>query len=116
MSLFPAEANFRIWKGATFSTRINYFRDAGRSQPFDLSGYTAELVLAKTAGGPTLHILSTEVGGITLGGVNGTIDLLIPAATTAAFTWKSAVYDLTVASPIGVVDALLTGRFSASGI
>lgn len=40
------------------------------------------------------------------------ISLLLSAITTAAITWKKAVYDLEAVSSTGVVTALLSGKFT----
>lgn len=47
--------------------------------------------------------LTTENGGITLGGALGTVDLYIPASTTTAITWEDGVYDIEFVFPNGDV-------------
>jgi hypothetical protein len=60
---------------------------------------------------PILYDASSD---ITLGGVAGTITLLIPAADTATFTWWVGVYDLKLTSSSGVVTRLLEGSVAVS--
>ncbi len=50
----------------------------------------------------TLHELTTENGGITLGGIAGTIELLITATDTASFNFSAAVYDLELVNGVEV--------------
>jgi len=116
MSFLPEQHNFAIWKGATFRATITLYTDEGITLR-DLSSHTAELIIRDEPGGTPLVSLTTENGGITLGGAQGTINLYISATASASITWVSAVYDLTVAAGSGGdTDALLYGGFSAQGI
>jgi hypothetical protein len=55
--------------------------------------------------------LTTDVnGGITIDNAAKTITLTITAVQTAAFTFKSAVYSLEMASSGGVVTELMGGK------
>ena len=58
--------------------------------------------------------LTTENGGIALGGSAGTITLTISAAATAALTAASGCYDLELVSGSGLVTRLLQGRVVVS--
>jgi hypothetical protein len=83
--------------------------------PVDLTGFTARMDIRGTLSSATaIHTLTTENGGIALGGVAGTIDLLIPAATTEGFDFGSAVYDLELISAAGVVTRLIGGAIVLS--
>lgn len=115
MSLQPAKHNFHIWKGATFQKRVTYFEDAARTQPKNLTGYTADLTIRDAPDGTPLLTL-THLSGLTLGGAAGTIHITIDAATTAALPWTAGVYDLLVTSPGGQADALLWGAFGVRGV
>jgi hypothetical protein len=54
---------------------------------------------------------------VEFGGIDGTIDLVLDAATTAALTWETAVYDFTITAPSdGDTDALLWGNVTVRGI
>jgi hypothetical protein len=82
--------------------------------PVDLTGFTARMDIRETLDEVTvIHTLTTENAGITLGGVAGTIDLLIPAATTEGFTFGNAVYDLELINGT-VVTRLLGGAITLS--
>jgi hypothetical protein len=75
--------------------------------PIDLSGMTARMQIRSDVDSDTvIHSLTTENGGITLGGANGTIALVIPAADTDGFTFDTAVYDLELVN--GSVVTLVT--------
>lgn len=83
--------------------------------PVDLTTYTARMQIRDTVDSiTTLVSLTTENGGITLGGVAGTISLLITAAATAALTFGTAVYDLEVVTAGGIVTRLFSGAVALS--
>lgn len=111
--------DFLCEQGATFSRRITWTDENGDVVP--LTGYSARMKVRTTIDAATLlHELTTDNGGISLGGVAGTIDLLIDAATTADFpagTRRSGIryyYDLELESSTGYVTRLLQGRFTVS--
>jgi hypothetical protein len=87
-------SSLEIWAGATFRQRFEW-RDAGL--PVDLSGWTALAHVRLTADAPDILVnLSTENGGIVLGGALGTIDLFIHDEETSAFTFTNAVWDISL--------------------
>jgi hypothetical protein len=82
--------------------------------PVNLTGFTARMDIRESLDDVTvIHTLTTENAGIVLGGVAGTISLLIPAATTAGFDFTSAVYDLELDNA-GVVTRLISGAITLS--
>lgn len=63
----------------------------------DLTGCTARMqIRSDITSAIILCSLTTSNGGITLGGVAGTIAILIDATATALFTFEEAVYDLEI--------------------
>jgi hypothetical protein len=80
-------------------------------QAVDITGYTAAMQFRTYYGGSLLYDASSN---ITLGGVLGTITLIIPATTTETFTWYQGVYDLLMTSSQGIVTRLLAGNVSVS--
>lgn len=80
--------------------------------PVNLSGYVARLQVRPSLASTTkiLDLDSDQLGGITLGGSEGTVLITISAATTAALNFASAVYDLELLSPTGVVTRLMEGK------
>lgn len=112
MSLDPARHNFTIYKGATFRKRVTLLTGGTGSSARDLTNYSASLVIRKSPSDPTIYLTLTESSGLTLGGVAGTIDIVISAATTGALTWQSGTYHLYITAPsAGDTDAILWGAF-----
>lgn len=95
------------------TTRFNAYTSGGEvlyHPPVNLTGFTARMQIRETVESTTvLHSLTTENGGITLGGAAGTIALTISASDTAAFTFDTAVYDLEVVSGGGIVTPVASG-------
>lgn len=83
--------------------------------PVDLTGCTARMQIRAEVGSilPLLE-LSTTNGRIALGGTAGTATLSIDAATTAALTWDSGVWDLEITHPGGEVSRMAEGTASVS--
>lgn len=97
-----------IDQGATFQLLITWNDPSGT--PINLTGYTARMQIRPTQPSSTIVLeLTTENGGITLGGLAGTISLFASATATAAITADSGVYDLELASAGGIVTRLLQG-------
>lgn len=107
MSVDPARYRLTIWKGSTYSKRLQILDET--EIPRNLSGYTAELVAKTGPGGSVLMTLDTQAGGITLGGSNGTIDLFMTDEETDALTWRSALYTLSLIDASGNLDYILYG-------
>lgn len=81
--------------------------------PVSLVGYSARMHVRKSlADTDTLLALTSTDGDIVLGGAEGSIRILISATDTAALTFASAVYDLELESPTGVVTRLMEGKVS----
>jgi hypothetical protein len=95
-----SKLKLEINQGATFRRRLTWLTGSPAT-PVDLTGWTARMQIRSTVeSAAVLHELTTENGGITLGGIAGTIDLYISATATAAFAWPSAaVYDLELVAP-----------------
>lgn len=101
--------NIIIEKGATFQYNL-IWKDSS-DVPIDLTGYTARMQVRKTfTTDETLLDLTTENGGITLGGALGTIAIVGDDTDTSAIDAKVGVYDIELVSPAGVVKRLLEGE------
>jgi hypothetical protein len=100
------------------TTRFTAYTSGGElmyKPPVDLTGFTARMQIRETVDATAvLKSLTTENGGITLGDTAGTVDLLISATETAAFTFGNAVYDLELIDGSGIVTRLLSGNVSLS--
>lgn len=96
-------------QGATFTRTLTWTDNAGAA--IDLTTYTARMhVRVETHSASTVLTLTTENGGISLGGASGTITLQASATTTAALDAGSYVYDLEMVSG-SVVTRLVQGTF-----
>lgn len=109
--------NLKIEQGATFKELLT--RKAGDKVatvvPVDLTGCTARAQFrSEIESTEVLLELTTENGRIQLGGPAGTIRILLDAATTAAITWESGVYDLEIVFADGHVDRYLAGSVAVS--
>lgn len=81
--------------------------------PVSLVGYSARMAIKGKVGGTALKSLVSPTD-IALNTTTNTITITISATDTAAFTWKTGVYDLELVSGSGVVTALLTGKVTVS--
>lgn len=77
----------------------------------DLTGYTAQMEVRSSFSDDTvLLVASTANGKITLGGTSGTVQVIIPPDETGALAVTSAVYDILLESPTGIVRRRLQGK------
>jgi len=77
----------------------------------DLTDWTAEMdIRLKVDDATPIIELSTMNSRIVLGGVTGTINLLIDAADTEALSFKKGVYDLELTDTTGKVIRLIEGK------
>ena len=103
--------DFEIEQGTDYDKPL-VWKD-GTGSPVNLVGYTARMQLRPSISSDTVLLdLTTENGGITLGGVLGTITLHFTAAQTAALT-EGGVYDLEMIVG-GNVTRLIQGAISLS--
>ena len=109
-----AKLKLLIEQGATFEKVISW-KAGTPALPVNLTGCTARAhVRNELADETTLLELTTENGGITLGGALGTITLALSATATAALTWVTGVYDLEIVYADGKIRRLLAGTVSVS--
>ena len=110
----PFPLNLKIYQGATFRN-VTTWQTGKPAAPVNLTGCTARMqVRAKITDSATLLNLTTENGGIELGGTAGTVTINISATDTAAIAWKGGVYDLEIVFSDGTVRRLLAGSVSVS--
>lgn len=106
----PGNYTLRIYQGADLDALLTW-KVGDPLAAVNLTGYTARLhARAALADVATLFELTTENGGIVLGGIAGTIRLLITDLATSALSFEKGVYDLELVSGAGVVTRLLEGR------
>ena len=103
--------NITCDQGATFKRTITWTNQA--KTPYNLTGYTARMQVRSTASASNVELeLTTANSRIVLGGTAGTIQLTVPAVTTAALTPGLYVYDLELVSGGGEVTRLIEGNFN----
>lgn len=102
-----------IDQGATFIKDF-VVRDA-QGALVDLSGCTAEAQIRSEVESPTVLLsMTTGNGRIVLGGVTGTVQIVIDDATTDTMTFEQAVFDLEVLFPTGNRTRLMSGTVVVS--
>lgn len=110
--MVAAVLNLVIEQNATFRQRW-VWRNRMK-QPINLTGYTAKMQI-HPATGTMIADLSTSNGGIVLGGVNGTIDILIEDSVTALMNFAAgATYDFLMIDPSGASSRFLQGKVTLS--
>lgn len=108
-----ANYDFIIEQGSTFRKQLTYTDSAG--VVVDLTGYSARMQLRTKITDANIIISLTDLNsGITFDAPNGIINLFISDTNTAAFTFKTAVYDLEIIAPGGDVTRLLSGTITLS--
>lgn len=104
--------DFMIEQGATFNLTLIWEID---DVPVNLTNWTARLqARVDVEDTEAVLTLTTENGGITLGGALGTISLDRTAAQTALLPMGSYVFDLELVSGVGVVTRLVQGELDIS--
>lgn len=104
--------NIASEQGATFTRTITWKDNAG--SPINLTGYTARMQVRDDYSSTSAVLtLTTENGGITLGGSAGTIVLTATATATAALTDGDYVYDLELILG-STVTRLIQGSFAVN--
>jgi hypothetical protein len=83
------------------------------NMPTDLTGFSARMqIRASLNDTAVIQELTSENGLINISNINKTITLTIPAATTAAYNFSTAVYSLEMVSSGGQVTPFCAGSFS----
>lgn len=115
MSLLPDRKNFTIWKGGTFRKVLTMHQGATTTTPvYNFTGFTARMRL-RDENGVTIQTLTTENGGIILGGTAGTITIYISDEATLVLPWEVALYELFLITPSGDADPILHGTLRVTG-
>jgi len=90
--------NIEIQENTDYLLSITY-RDDLSNLPVNLTGYSAFLEIKPAFGSDSVFLTLTDGSGLTLGGVTGSIDIIIPASATNRFnypSWDKGTYMLTV--------------------
>lgn len=106
--------NITLDQAATFKLHVDYGQPGG--DPVDLTGYSARMQARSDydSDEPIFDISEQtdpdQEGSITLGGEDGTIDVVMPPSATVELEPGKYVYDITVTSADGETTRLLEGR------
>jgi hypothetical protein len=106
--------NFTIDQGSTWVQPI-LWQTGAPPAAVDITGYTARMQVRLMPGAPVVASLTTENGGIALGGVAGTITLTMTASVSAAIPASGCTkyrYDLELISPGGAVRRFIEGTIT----
>lgn len=100
-------------QGATFRHVIRWKEN---EENVDLTDYTADMQvrIRNTSEEAVLTLDSYDAGGITLGGAEGTITIVVDSDTTADIEPRSYMYDLELTDDNGYVFRLLEGRITVT--
>lgn len=114
MATKPFKQNITVIQGATLDLLVTW-KAGDPALAVDLTGCTARMQIRdKVTSAEVLVSLTTENGGIELGGTAGTVRRLMTAAATAALDWQTGVYDLEIQFADGTVRRLLSGSVVVS--
>lgn len=106
--MIPGKFNMTCPQGSTFMQQLTY---SVNEIPVNLTSYTAKMQVREKYTSKTSFVdLTTENGGIALGGELGTIDIVIASGVTELIPAKEYVYDLELTSG-SVVTRLIEGKF-----
>jgi hypothetical protein len=109
-----AKLKLVIEQGATFR-KVLTWKAGTPAVAVNLTGATARMqIRTELTSAAPLVTLTTENGGIALGGIAGTITLTILPAATALFAWTAGVYDLEIALTPTDVYRLVYGTVTVS--
>lgn len=121
--------NFIIEQGTTIDFRIDYKDSNG--VPFDFTEYEARMQIRDAPKGSVIYAnlttdldacgtglsMTPKVGGLVYPRTSGSIGIIISAASSSAFSFDQAFYDLEIVSGSGtceVVDRILQGKVKLS--
>jgi len=107
--------NLKIDQGATYSKKA-VWKSGTPAVPVNLTGCTAKMRVKDKVGSTTVLLeLTTENGGIVLGGTSGSIEFCkLTAAATSLITWTTGVYDLKIIFPDATVKRKIAGNIVIS--
>ena len=100
---------FEVTEGTDYSQSFLY-NDLTTCLPIDITGYSAAMSIKQNGNGtydgyastvPVLELTSASGGGITLGGVAGTITVAFTAEQLTATLWNRGVYTLILTDTTG---------------
>lgn len=107
------KVSLEIPLGTDWEKTLLWSSDEDGDNPQDIRNYTARMDIRRKASSENyLARLTTENGGITLGGLLGTIILTLPNAVTSAFPPGEAIGQLEMINASSKVARLLEIKFT----
>ncbi len=105
----PLKYDLTIYQGATFRLPLTW-KAGDPAAPVDLTGCTARMQIRGDVKAPkALITLTTENGGIALGGAAGTVEIIVTPAQSKDVDLSGGVYDLEIVFSPEDVRRLLEG-------
>lgn len=121
--------SFIVNQGATFTERYEFFGTGGT--PLDFNGYEARMHIRPAIDSSTVYCrlsssfdsdgtgisLTPKSASLTLPKSSGSLSIFISAASSSAFTWQEAYYDIEIYSGSGATEyvyRLLEGKVKNS--
>jgi hypothetical protein len=106
------QKNWEVDQNTTFKFQVQYTED-DEVTPIDLTGATAKMQVRDTKGGSKLAFtLTSPVGGITIDGPSGTLDIVITPTQTNKLFYPKSSYDVMVidsnGNKIKIVEGFMT--------
>ena|ERR1700733_1100093 len=98
--LIPQEWDLDVYPGFQFNPLFEFFEDEARTQPFNLTGFSAQMTIGNGLATPSL----------TLGGALGTIQALLTGAQTANLPLGQVEWSLAWTPSGGQPDCPAFGR------
>ena len=110
-----ADCKWNIDKGTTFDITYTWKQGAtvATATEVDLTDCTASLKGYKTDGTEAFTEQTTVNGGIALGGVNGTVRVILDDTLTGSFDFNKATFRLDITFPSGAVNRFIRGDINA---
>lgn len=110
----PFKKSIKIYQGQDLDD-LSTWKAGTPAVPVDLTGCTARMQIRPSVDSSDVLLeLTTANNRIVLGGVDGTINLLLTAAETSAITWLAGTYDLEIIMSTGKIRRLMYGGVSVS--
>ena len=111
----PAHIDLEVFKGSTF-VKIIQWKTGAPSVAVNLTGCTARMQIRKAVNDTViLDTLTTENGKLAIHEpLNGKFKITIPASTSSAYTFTSAVYDLEIVFTDSTVTRVIEGCLTAA--
>lgn len=101
-----------IFQGASFSRAFNVLDQAG--VPVNLAGYSAAMQIRPFPSSSEVMLEATTANSLLTisSSITGLIVLSLTPQQTAAFAYNSAVYDMLLTSPTGLISKAFKGKVS----